>query len=77
MRSAIGLMERASCMLDEIASKTVHKYKELTDRGKRRKTLNEAKPVEEISKNPQNFFEIRPRKKEVLSSHKLLDQAYE
>ena len=39
------------------------------NRGKRSKTLSELKPVENISKNPQNFLEISPMQKEVLSSH--------
>ena len=35
-------------------------------RGKRSKTLNEVKPVENISKNLQSFLEISPVQKEVL-----------
>ena len=47
------------------------------DRGRRSKTLSEVKSVENISKNPQSFLEISPMQKEVLSSHKLQDHAYE
>ena len=38
-------------MLDEIESKTMHKDEEgdLIDKGKRRKTLSEVKPVKNIS----------------------------
>ena len=42
-------------MLDVIESKTLHPYiktKKVIDRGKRSKTLNEVKPVKNISKNP-------------------------
>ena len=49
----------------------------MIDRGKRSKTLNEIKPVENISKNLQSFLEISPVQKEVLLSHKLRDHAYE
>ena len=52
-------------MLDEIESKSMHKDEE-GDRGKRSKTLNEVKPVENISKNLQSFLEISPVQKEVL-----------
>ena len=44
-------------------------------RGKRSKTLSEVKPVENISKNLQNFLEISPVQKEILPSHKLQDHA--
>ena len=47
------------------------------DRGKRSKTLDEVKPVKNISKNPQSFLEMSPVKKEVLLSQKLQDNAYE
>ena len=40
-------------MLDETDSKTVH-IDEGDDREKRSKTLNEVKPVKNISKNPQS-----------------------
>ena len=43
----------------------------MIDRGKRSKTLNEVKPVENTKKNQQNFLEINPVQKEVLPSHKL------
>ena len=51
--------------------------KKVVDRGKRGKTLSEVKPVENISKNPQSFLEKSLAQKEVLSSHKLQDHAYE
>ena len=49
----------------------------VVNRGKRSKTLREAKPAENISKNPQSFLEISPVQKEGLLSHKLQDHAYE
>ena len=64
--------------LDEIESKTTHKYKEgAIDRGKRSKTLREVKQVENKSKNLQSFLKVSFMKKEVLPSHKLQDHAYE
>ena len=36
------------------------------DRGKKSKTLSGVKPVENISKNLQNFLETSPMQKEVL-----------
>ena len=51
--------------------------KKVIGRGKSNKTLNEVKPVENISKNPQSFLEISPVQKEVLPSYKLQDHAYE
>ena len=45
-------------MLDEKALTLVYKDEEERkniDRGKRNKTLNEAKPDENINKNPQSF----------------------
>ena len=47
------------------------------NRGKRSKILCEVKPVKNISKNLQNFLEIRPMQKEVLLSHNLQDHVYE
>ena len=47
------------------------------NRGKRSKTLSEVKPVENISKTLQSFLEISLLQKEVLSSHKLQEHAYE
>ena len=47
------------------------------NRGKRSKTLSEVKQVENISKNLQSFLEISPMQKEVLTSQKLRDHAYE
>ena len=58
-------------MLVEIASKSVILMKKVIDRGK------VVKPVENISKNLQNFLEISPVQIEVLPSHKLQDYAYE
>ena len=58
-------------MLVEIASKSVILMKKVIDRGK------VVKPVENISKNLQNFLEISPVQIEVLPSHKLQDHAYE
>ena len=51
--------------------------KKVMDRGKRSKTLREVKPVENVSKNRQNFLEISPVQKEVPPRHKLQDHAYE
>ena len=51
--------------------------KKVINRGTRRKTLNELKPVENINKNLQSFLEISPVQKEVLLSYKLQDHAYE
>ena len=65
-------------MLDEIEPKSMHKDEEGgIDRVKRRKTLSEVKPVENMSKNFPRFLEIDPMQKEVLPSHKLRDHAYE
>ena len=61
-------------MLDKMASKSVHKSDE-SDRGKRRKTLNEVKPVKNKNKNLQSFLEISPVQNEVFPSHKLQDHA--
>ena len=66
------LIEVTSLMLDEIASKTVHKDEDILV-----KTLNEVEPVKKTSKNLQIFLEISPVQKEVLPSHKLQDHAYE
>ena len=51
--------------------------KKVISRGKRSKTLSEAKLVENISKNPQSFLDISPVQKEVFLSHKLQGHAYE
>ena len=51
--------------------------KKLINRGKRKKTLSEVKPVENISKNLRRFLETSPVQKEVLPSHKLQDHTYE
>ena len=59
-------------MLDKMTSKSVHKSDE-SDRVKRRKTLNEVKPVKNKNKNLQSFLEISPVQNEVFPSHKLQD----
>ena len=51
--------------------------KKMINRGKRSKTLSEAKSVENIYKNLQSFLEISPEQKEVLLSNKPHDHAYE
>ena len=53
---ADGLIERTSSMLDEIDSKTCIAAKKVVNRGKRSKTVSEAKPVKKISKNLQILF---------------------
>ena len=45
--------------------------KKVIDRGKRSKTLSEAKQVENISKNLQSILELSPVQKETFPSHKL------
>ena len=62
-------------MLDETASKTVHK--EMINIGKGSKTLNEVKPVEIINKNLGSFLTMSPVYKEIPVFHKLQDHAYE
>ena len=52
------------------------KAKKVINRGKRRKTLNEVKPVKNINKDSQSFLEISPKESEVLPPHKLQDHAY-
>ena len=47
------------------------------DREKRRKTLNEIKPVQNMIKNRQSSLEINPVGKEISPSHKLEDYIYE
>ena len=56
--TADGLIERTSTVLEEIASKTVHKDKESDHRGKSSKALNKVKPARNINKNLQSFLEI-------------------
>ena len=51
--------------------------KKVINRGKRSKTLSEAKLIENVSKNPQSFVDISPVQKEVFLSHKLQGHAYE
>ena len=46
----------------------------MINRGKRSKTLSEAKPVKKINKNLKSFPQMQ---KEVLLSHKPRDHAYE
>ena len=41
-------------------------YAQMIDRGKRSKTLNEVKPVENISKDLQSILETSPVQKEVV-----------
>ena len=53
------------------------KMKKVVDRWEKSKTMSEVKPVEKRSKNLQSFLEICPMQKEVLTSHKLRDHAYE
>ena len=50
-------------MLDEIASKIVHKDEEADRLRKKSKTLNKVKPVENINMNRQSFLEINPMQK--------------
>ena len=64
-------------MLDEIASRTVHKDKESDLLRKRNKTLNEVKLLETISKNLQTLLEISPMQNEVLPSDKLQEHTHE
>ena len=64
-------------MLDEIASRTVHKDKESDLLRKRNKTLNEVKLLETISKNLQSLLEISPMQNEVLPSDKLQEHTHE
>ena len=58
-------------MLDKIESK--HNDKEGAWQRKK-KTLSEVEPVENLSKNPQSFLEIRPMQKKVLLTHKFQDR---
>ena len=53
-------------MLKKWNQKPCKKMKKVIDRGKKRKTPSEVKPVENISKNLQSFLEIRPVQKDVL-----------
>ena len=73
---ADGLIKRTSSMLDEIASKIVHKDK-VTDIGKRSKTMNKVKPIENINKNLLICLEISAKQKEALLLHKLQVHAYQ
>ena len=57
------LIERTSSIVGETESKTWHKDKKVTGKGKRSKTLNEVKPVENANKNPQSFLEVSPAQK--------------
>ena len=63
-------------MLDKIASKIVHKDKNVVNRRERSITLSEVKSVKNISKNLQSLVEISPDQREVLFSYKLQDHAY-
>ena len=50
-------------MLDEIASKVMHKNKVGSIEGEKSKALNEVKPVKNINKNPQSFIRDKFRAK--------------
>ena len=63
-------------MSDKTASKTVHKDKK-DNRWRKNKTLNEVKPVGNISENLKSFQEIGAVQKKVLPSNKLQDHPYE
>ena len=63
-------------MLDEIVSNIDMKMK-VIDRGKKNKTLNDVKSVENINKNAGSFPEISSLQKEAPLSHKLQDHSYE
>ena len=54
----------------------MHKDK-VIDRGKRSKTMNKVKPVENINKNLLICLEISAKQKEALPLHKLQVHAYE
>ena len=49
----------------------------MINREKISKTLSAVMPVENLSKNPQNFVLITSMQKKNLPSHKLEDHAYE
>ena len=49
----------------------------MNNRGKIRKILNDAKPVENIDKNLQSFLKIVPLQEGFLPSHKLQGYTYE
>lgn len=51
-----GLIWRTSSKLDKIKSKFAHNNKEVIDREKRIKTLNEVTTVKNINKNPQRLI---------------------
>ena len=73
---AAGLIERTSSLLDETESK--NKHKEGDQKRKKRKTLIEVKPVENMSKKLWSFLEISTvQKKVLLFSHKLQDHGCE
>ena len=74
---ADGLIKGIPSMLDEIKSKPCITTKKAIDRGKRSKTLSEVKLIENRSKSPQSFLEIRPVQKGALLSHKLQDHGCE
>ena len=59
------MIERFLSALDEIASKTMHIEE---GDGMRKRTLNEVKPVENLSKNPQIFLKISAVQKEAFPS---------
>ena len=53
------------------------KTKQVIDRRKRIKTLNDLELIKIINKNPQSFLKTHTMQKEVLPLHKLQDHAYE
>ena len=64
-------------ILDEKASKALHKDKDSDQRKIRNTTLEEVRPAKNISKNPWSFLELCLLQIEVLPSHKLQDHAWE
>ena len=70
-----GLIERTLFM--KLEEKPCIKTKKVINRGKIVKTLNEVKPVENISKSLQIFLEISPMQREALPSLKLRNHVYE
>ena len=66
------MTERTSSMLDETESKTIQKD-EKGDPQRKKKTMSEVKPVENISKNLQTFLKISPVQREVLPKKEFLN----
>lgn len=63
-------------MLNDIASKTVHKEED-GESYRKKKTLNQLKSVKYINKNPQSSLGISPLQMVVPPSHYLYEYAYE